>query len=1046
VSRGSDHYPQRAPPKRWERFRKLLAYYLACIQEDQHQEVRFAQTTRSQDYAPLDLPKEWSLLDEPSAELRFRLDALPLFSKAQLKGESAQLFYGYPILASWEPDARGEPACFLFPLFMQPVDATLGAEVTLRLVPDWPRVNREALRRLADSIEEQNDILERIGVMAWSADLPTVRLVDAVKRLGELDLELPLIEPLAPESMVSGAYTGTGQTGLLNRAMLFLGEPSRYTVNLERELRALVKVADAELDRTALAPLFAEGVTGSPERAPTQLVEVCGLNDEQRMACRSALRAPLTVVTGPPGTGKSQVVMNVLANGFLSGAFTVFSSRNRKAVSVVEERLNGIVSSPILLRLGSQARFAARLTQTLTQLLSAKSNPDDAALLAGMPESYAKAVEERDDLARRIDELREARNATDRLDRELDEWRRKLGKEDLARLEGIVEAPDVQPFDEALRLLALHEETGCSLGGLFLALRRPFDFRKAARLLQRASRAVPFVDPPPPAPIRPTSLREWVGFAKRARELVLAARALARYRASLDALLKLGYLDELSLEWNEKRHSVWTLGRKLLELHRSELGPSLTPGALGHARQLRAVTQRLMNENPGSRDAWRLRRQLQQLLPSVTQLLPAWAVTSLSAPGALPFHAGMCDLAVIDEASQCDIPSAIPMLYRARRSVIIGDPQQLRHIATLPQARESQLAARYSLKEAADEPFTFVNNSLFDLAATSPAANVVHLRDHFRSHGDIIGFSNAQWYRQDLRILTDYVALKTPGTEPPGIRWTQVASRVFRPSGGGAIAPEEAVQLVEEVVRLLGRADFSGSVGVVSPFRAQANRIRESLYQQLTPEAMERVELVADTAHGFQGDERDVIFFSPCAGAPMPSGARRFLTKTANLFNVAVTRARAQLRVVGDLGACEVSGIPHLEAFAQHYRRLQQRTETDDSVGHFERPLEEALRAAGLTPIPQYAFGRYRLDLAIVEGDLKIDIEVDGEAFHTDLDGARCKEDLTRDHYLVQRGWVVLRFWAVEIRDRLDACVERVLSVRSIPREKKALSTSGHVH
>ena len=216
---------------------------------------------------------------------------------------------------------------------------------------------------------------------------------------------------------------------------------------------------------------------------------------------------------------------------------------------------------------------------------------------------------------------------------------------------------------------------------------------------------------------------------------------------------------------------------------------------------------------------------------------------------------------------------------------------------------------------------------------------------------------------------------------------------------------------------------------MVSPFRAQANRIREGLHKRLLPEIMERVELVADTAHGFQGDERDIIMFSPCVGSPMPPGGRRFLAKTANLFNVAVTRARAQLRVIGDLAACESSGIPHLEAFAQHYRRLQAEATrpADDFIGFYEKPLEEALRAAGIIAIPQYVFARYRLDLAVVEGELKIDIEVDGEHFHKDWTGERCWEDLNRDHYLTQRGWRVLRFWAVEVRDHPARCVERVL-------------------
>ncbi len=84
--------------------------------------------------------------------------------------------------------------------------------------------------------------------------------------------------------------------------------------------------------------------------------------------------------------------------------------------------------------------------------------------------------------------------------------------------------------------------------------------------------------------------------------------------------------------------------------------------------------------------------------------------------------------------------------------------------------------------------------------------------------------------------------------------------------------------------------------------------------------------------------------------------------------------------------------------------------------------------------IPQYVFGRYRLDLAVVDGDLRIDVEVDGEHFHKDLSGERCWEDLNRDQYLTQRGWIVLRFWAVEVRDRLEACVQRVLTVKSSAR------------
>lgn len=1040
------------PPHRWARFRQLLAYYLECVQEDHQQEVRFQRDSRRKEYIPLPLPKEWNLLEGAEAQPRFPLAAADLLSKTRLKGQSSQFFYGYPLLASWEPHEGGDsPSCHFLPLFTQPVElASSGTlygrgDLALKLTPDWPRVNREAFRRLFGSTEEQNEVLEQLALLDWSPDLPAVRIGDAVRKLLDLKLPLPFIEPLDPDKLVGGRYGEDGKEGLLNRAILYTAEPSRYTVGLERELRELANASDHQLDATALPPLFAEGWLPPPPAEPRDVVEVRGLNGEQRRACAAALNAPLTVVTGPPGTGKSQVVINVVANGFMQGLPVVFSSRNRKAVTVVEDRLNAIADAPILFRLGSQEGLAARLSSVLTQLLASGGRPEAGALLKAKQDEYAAAVARRSDLGRRIEQVRLARNAVDQLDRAVDPWRTRLSRDEFELL-AASHTVDLSSVEEAGRLVASHAPSSPTRrDGILSAIRRSFDVKSVARILENASSAVPLLGPVPSRTPDASFLDLWLEYANRALELAKASITLRQHRAALDSLQKLPPIDELALEMNHARVEVWRIGREVLELHRAQLGSGLTSYARTAAGELLAVARSLIGHDPGSREAWRLRKQIQELLPRVTPFLPAWAVTNLSAPGAIPFHAGMFDVAVIDEASQCDIPSAIPLLYRSKRAVIIGDPQQLRHITTLPQARESQLAAKYKLTEAADQPFTFVYNSLFDVAAASAAAGTFALRDHYRSHGDIVGFANAHWYGKDLRILTDYCGLKTPNGEPAGIKWLQVASDVFRPSGGGAIAAAEAARVVEDVVTQLGRPDFKGTVGVVSPFRAQANRIREGLHQSLSPELIDRVELVADTAHGFQGDERDVIVFSPCVGSPMPPGGRRFLAKTANLFNVAVTRARAQLRVVGDLGACEASGIPHVEAFAKHYRRLQAEAAqpVDDSIGYYEKPLEEALRAAGIVAIPQYVFGRYRLDLAVVEGELKIDIEVDGEHFHKDYTGERCWEDLNRDHYLTQRGWRVLRFWAIEVRDHQHRCVERVLKVLGALRSRVTDDTGG---
>ena len=87
-----------------------------------------------------------------------------------------------------------------------------------------------------------------------------------------------------------------------------------------------------------------------------------------------------------------------------------------------------------------------------------------------------------------------------------------------------------------------------------------------------------------------------------------------------------------------------------------------------------------------------------ELFQRVGAFLPAWAVTSLSARR-LPLAPATYDLLVIDEASQCDIASALPLLVRAKRAVIIGDPQQLRHISRMSESEDLRALREHGLAD-----------------------------------------------------------------------------------------------------------------------------------------------------------------------------------------------------------------------------------------------------------------------------------------------------------------------------------------------------------
>jgi very-short-patch-repair endonuclease len=84
------------------------------------------------------------------------------------------------------------------------------------------------------------------------------------------------------------------------------------------------------------------------------------------------------------------------------------------------------------------------------------------------------------------------------------------------------------------------------------------------------------------------------------------------------------------------------------------------------------------------------------------------------------------------------------------------------------------------------------------------------------------------------------------------------------------------------------------------------------------------------------------------------------------------------------------------------------------------------LYVAGIRPIPQFSVEQYDLDLAIIVGKSKLNVEVDGERYHRSWSGELCLRDQLRNQRLIELGWEVKRFWVYEIRDRLPECVESV--------------------
>ncbi len=175
--------------------------------------------------------------------------------------------------------------------------------------------------------------------------------------------------------------------GLHNVAALFVTSGARYSATAIRDLEILANYPERQFRGTALATVLD---LGQPERLPDAAVyEPIDLTYSQLAAVRSALSEALTVITGPPGTGKSQVVTAILASAAAQGRTVLFASRNHAALDAVGPRLEELSPDrPLMIRLnrrwgdGSPVRISDLIKTFVARPVSASDGlrPDDQVL------------------------------------------------------------------------------------------------------------------------------------------------------------------------------------------------------------------------------------------------------------------------------------------------------------------------------------------------------------------------------------------------------------------------------------------------------------------------------------------------------------------------------------------------------------------------------------------------------------------------------------------------------------------------------------------
>ena len=1031
---------------------KVCRYYLECLSFDNEQGVStFADGQYDLDYAEL---HKLPLDEESSTSIFVAPEVSKLVGKMKKERFKKTLYLGYPTSIHSFTARSGVRYKMVEPVMIFPMEVeSAEGSATPKFQLQYPQFNFKAMGNLLQSrgpqlLQEIIAFGEQLGLNSDPDDLP--EFDELFLRLHGLSDSWNWVEAPDAENLNEGPSLRNADPGIYNRAVIIMGERSGYTAGLETELATLQNKTESDFRNTALGDWVLKS-SAAPEPSAamnTPLLEVLPLNTEQRQAVRSSMHQKLTVVTGPPGTGKSQVVTALLVNAAWQGKRVLFASKNHKAVDVVEHRVNGLGPRPILLRLGGN-ELQGRLADYLSKVLGMNPTSEDQEDYDRLNDTYTSILDKRQVLEKKSDEVITARNKVDLLDQSIAEARDVLGDACFANLKGLqinASLGALQRF--RLSVKRAHREEQGFLVKLFWGLCKKKRFNDAKTSLQAA---LPLIGTlglsSMEDPIDGSNIRLFMTQGEELNERYDLAIEVNEYFDALETLSSSEKLEEIDSELlnldGEMANVAMRLWQKWLMLMPTRLSATERELLAAYSTVIQLMAEA---SKAGQLVAKAIYAKYRQLFPKVMNVLSCWAVTSLSAKGRIPLEAGFFDLVVIDEASQCDIASALPLLYRAKQAVIIGDPNQLKHISPIPSAKDAQLLERHDLLDTHTK-YAYSVNSLYDLAASMVLpGSLVNLRDHHRSHADIIGFSNTHFYDGTLRVATRYDRLNLLSNDEPSVRWIHVDGQATRPKGGSALNVPEAEQVVKTIEDLLLVRGYAGSIGVVSPFRAQVNTIERLLNNSTgLSERLAVADILVDTVHKFQGDERDLMVFSPVVAKGIQKSSLGFLRGNGNLFNVAITRARSALMVVGDLNAARTSQIDYLAAFAVYAQSLTEQRENKiesaraieltsdypsvsnpEQVSDWERWFYGKLFAAGLRPIPQYAEEKYRLDFALFDGDRKLDIEVDGERYHRDWNGELCRRDRIRNQRLMELDWDVIRFWVYEIRDDTEECILRI--------------------
>ena len=754
-------------------------------------------------------------------------------------------------------------------------------------------------------------------------------------------------------------------------------------------------------------------------------------DSSQLEAVAESERGRSFILFGPPGTGKSQTITNLIANALYHGKRILFVAEKKAALDVVQSRLASIGLAPFCLELHSNKMDKQHFLRQMQEAIDAVG--------AQSPEDYQRVADalysQRLKLISYIEALHGRQTDGSSPFDSMNRYFSSCPDGNSHPFAGLIPKSRPQSKVSSYMVGDTLEKLLPQLPQIIDGVKKQIERGRQMSFFNKTARQCLEAD---------YKWRKFAALATISEELLEDLDALSKAAECWNehtALLplweqctgSLGQMQDMQLE--EEILHYRELTQQFKQLTRQELVARLSARIPVGSRdpqlssELTLLRKRIASKGRGTS----IRGIIDQMPALLPLLCPVMLMSPLSVAQYLDMDAPKFDIVVFDEASQMPTNEAVGAIVRGLNTIVVGDPQQMPPTSFFSVSTTDE-----------DEADTDDLESILDdcIALSMPSR---YLGWHYRSkHESLIAFSNQNYYNGRL------ITFPSADDMVPHVTWQHVDG--YYDFGKTRTNRAETEAIVAEAIKRIQQQP-ERSIGIVAFSKQQSDLIEDVMNEELAkqPELERRNQeaeepLFVKNLENVQGDERDIILFSVGYG-PDKEGhvSMNFgpLNKAGGerRLNVAVSRARYEMKIFSTLQPEQIDerrtqaegvlGLKRFLKYAQQQNLALELTENAQEQNFMINQIAEALSRRGYEVRTGVGTSAFHLDLAVVDPAANsqryvLGIICDGDGY--------CQMKTVRDREVVQPsvlnmlGWKLMHVWSMDWLLHPNSTLDKILN------------------